>query len=82
MTVRLMADGGIMLAGACAVDDAEPLLQLLRRHPSASVDWSGCEQAHTAVLQVLMAARPKICGPTRSAFLRDWILPILSRSQA
>ena len=82
MTVRLVSDGRIMLEGVCPVDDAEPLQQLLIRHPSADVDWSGCEQAHTAVLQVLMAVEPKIRGSARSAFLQDWILPILTRSQA
>jgi hypothetical protein len=30
----------------------------------------------------LMAAKPKICGPTRSAFLQKWILPMLGRSTA
>ena len=82
MTVRLASDGVIVLDGVCPVEDAEALQQLLMRHPSARVDWSSCERAHTAVLQVLLAARPEVCGPTRSAFLRDWILPILSRSQA
>ena len=80
MTVRLAPDGGIVLEGVCPVEDAEPLQQLLVRHPSAPVDWSGCEQAHTAVLQVLMVAKPKVCGSARSAFLRDWVSPILSRS--
>ena len=80
MTVRLASDGGIVLDGLCPVEDAEALQQLQVRHPAARVDWSSCEQAHTAVLQVLLAARPEICGLTRSAFLRDWILPILSRS--
>jgi len=82
MTVRLASDGGIVLDGLCPVEDAEALQQLLMRHPSACVDWSGCEQAHTAVLQVLMVARPEVCGPPRSAFLQDWMFPILSRSQA
>lgn len=82
MTVRLASEGGIVLDGVCPVNDAELLQQLLLNHPDAWVDWRGCEQAHTAVLQVLMAAKPKICGPTRSAFLQKWVLPMLGRSTA
>ena len=82
MTVRVAADGGIVLEGRCPVEDAEALQLFLIRHPSAQVDWSGCEQAHTAVLQVLMAARPQICGSARSEFLQDRVFPIVSRSQA
>jgi hypothetical protein len=79
MAVALGADGMVMLEGACPVDDAEPLRQLLLRNPGASVDWRGCEDAHTAILQVLVVAKPKLAGPPRSAFLKDWIFPILCR---
>ena len=79
VTVRLAPDGGIVLEGDCPVNDAEALQQLLLSHPAASVDWRGCEQAHTAVLQVLMVARREIRGPAQAAFLQDWIAPLLSR---
>jgi hypothetical protein len=53
---------------------------LFLRYPAARIDWRRCNYAHTAVLQVLLAVKPEISGPPCSAFLQDWIHPILSRS--
>lgn len=80
MTVGLAADGTILLEGSCPVDDAEPLRQLLLKNPSAQVDWRGCGHAHTAILQVLLVAKPKISGPAGVVFLEDWMYPLLSSS--
>ena len=80
MTVRLNVDGAIVLEGICPVEDAEALQRLLLEHPNAAVDWRVCEAAHTAVLQVLLVARPAIKGPPRAAFLQHFIVPILTRS--
>ena len=77
MTVRLV-DGAIVLEGACPVEDAEPLQSLLLQYPEAAVDWRACDVAHTAVLQILLAARRSIKGPARAAFLQDFILPVLT----
>jgi hypothetical protein len=52
----------IRLSGHCPVEDAEPLLDALRATPDAVVDLSGAVWLHTAVLQVLMAARPPLHG--------------------
>ena len=82
MTVRLRADGAIVLEGVCPAEDAEPLQRLLLEHPGADLDWRDCDQAHTAVLQVLLVARPRISGPPRAAFLQHFIGPILTRSQS
>jgi hypothetical protein len=71
MTVRLGSDGAIVLEGVCPVEDAEPLQHLLLKHPGADVDWRDCDQAHTAVLQVLLVARPRISGPSIAKFLHD-----------
>lgn len=60
MTVSVARDGAIMLEGNCPLEDAEPLLQLLRRHPGEPVDWRRCNALHTAIVQVLMAAQPRI----------------------
>ncbi len=78
MTVRLDAAGRIVLEAACAADDAEPLHQLLEAASGAEVDWQGCDEAHTAVIQLLLVARPVIRDPPRSPFLRRWIAPILA----
>jgi hypothetical protein len=78
MSVRLAAHGAIMLEGACPVDDAETLRQLLLKKPTAPVDWRSCEYAHTAVVQVLLAAKPRVCGPAGAEFLEDWVATFLS----
>jgi hypothetical protein len=80
MTVRLTTQGEIVLEGACPSEDAEILLQHLTATPAAQVDWRACELAHTAVIQVLMAANPKLLGPPAGSVLRDWVSPILPSS--
>jgi hypothetical protein len=77
MTVRSDGAGVILLEGDCPVEDAEMLLRLLSLNPASAVDWRACEQAHTAVLQVLLAARPVILGPPRGSFLTKWFSPAL-----
>jgi hypothetical protein len=79
MTVKRDGDGVIVLDGECAVEDAEILLEHLQAPPAGqgadhatTVDWSACAGLHTAVLQVLMAARPTIRGACGDAFVRDW----------
>lgn len=81
MTVRA-GDGCIELLGACSSGDAEALLQLLLADPAATVDWRQCQGAHTAVVQVLLAARPKLRGPPADALLRDWVAPAITYSTA
>ena len=75
MTVAMQA-GTIVLEGHCASGDAEELLQLLLAAPSADVDWRACEGAHTAVVQVLLAARRPLRGPPRSAILQSIALAL------
>jgi hypothetical protein len=79
MTVRRLKAGVIAMEGDCSIDDAEPLLQLLLAEPRAAVDWTACDRAHAALLQLLMAAAPALVGPPRGAFLRDQIAPALAR---
>jgi hypothetical protein len=67
----------IELVGTCAAADAEPLLQLLLASPGAAIDWRDCRGAHTAVIQVLMAARPKLLGPPAGAGLQQWVAPAI-----
>jgi len=77
MTVRTAAEGVIELVGACPSTDAEPLLQLLLATPEATVDWRECRGAHTAVVQVLMAAQPKLLGPPADTRLKTWVGPAM-----
>jgi hypothetical protein len=73
MSVSRTLDGQIRLSGAVALDEAEPLLRLLIDNPRAAIDWRACESCHSAVLQVMMAARRPVIGPPAGDFLRRWI---------
>jgi hypothetical protein len=73
MSVSRAPDGNIALTEAASLDDAERLLGLLIDNPNAAVDWRACVACHTAVLQVLLAARRTMIGPPASDFLRRWI---------
>ena len=64
MSVALF-DGRVRLEGECRVEDAETLLTLLQSDPGRVVDVTGVRHVHAAVLQVLMALRPRIDGITR-----------------
>ena len=76
MTVRRIGDA-IALTGDCPVEDAEVLLGLLVETPAATVDVDGCGRVHTAVAQVLLAARSAVRGVAVNPLLGDWILPQL-----
>ena len=75
MTVRREADGIIVLEAACPVEDAEPLLQLLQATPGAKCDWTKCTHLHSAVVQVLLAARPALIGPCGDPWIERWLGP-------
>jgi hypothetical protein len=77
MTVLLSAQGLLVLEGSCPVEDAEALLQHLASTPTATVDLRGCESAHSAVIQVLMAAKPKLLGPPPYNPMWSWVYPAL-----
>ena len=78
MTVRSSAQGHIALEGACPSEDADELVQLLLTSPGTAVDWRGCEAAHSAVIQVLMATKPRLLGPPSGESLRKWVEPSLA----
>ncbi|HEX3843833.1 MAG TPA: hypothetical protein VHV80_05695 [Steroidobacteraceae bacterium] len=77
MTVRRGGDDSIELVGACPSTDAEPLLQFLLATPGATVNWRDCQGAHTAVIQVLMAAKPRLRGPPADPRLEQWVAPAI-----
>jgi hypothetical protein len=75
VSVRHRDDGTIVLEGPCPVEDAESLLRLLHATPAAAVDWAQCGTLHTAVVQVLLAARPALVGPCGDPWVDQWIKP-------
>ena len=80
MTVQATSKGVIELSGRCGADDAEVLQRLLLAAPGSTVEWSGCEHLHSAVIQVLLVGGPRMRGAPKSAFLTAHIAPILGRS--
>jgi hypothetical protein len=78
MSVSVAEDGTIVLAGNCPVEDAEALVRLLLADPAADVDWRACDQAHTAVVQVLLACGRSTRGPPQAIFLSNWVEPLLA----
>jgi len=78
LTVRLVSGSVIELEGICPIEDAEPLLRHLLSAPHATVDWRACEQAHTAVIQILLAAGVPLRGPPAGAILRDHVEPLIA----
>ena len=80
MTIRLAAHGTVELTGTCPVEDAELLLQQLLANPGAAVDWSNCESAHAAVIQVLLVAGVIPLGTPAGLFLREKIAPLPGRN--
>ncbi|UHC20161.1 hypothetical protein LRS73_32920 (plasmid) [Methylobacterium currus] len=57
-----LRDDRLLLTGHCPIEESEPLLDALRGMADPVVDVTGLDQAHTAILQVLMAVGPAIRG--------------------
>lgn len=70
-------DDAVELVGECGLDDAEPLLRRLLTEPAKPVDVTRCVRLHTAVVQVLLAARPEVRGPFAGGFFRTAVEPVL-----
>jgi hypothetical protein len=73
VSVRRDDDGSILLEGVCAAEDAESLLQLLQATPEAPLDWTQSNHLHTAVLPVILAARPKLVGRCGDLWVAEWV---------
>ncbi len=57
------------LEGTVSAEDAEALAAWLQGHPAPAVHLGKCEQVHAAVLQVLLALRPRIVAPPAERWL-------------
>jgi hypothetical protein len=80
MTVR--DDGDVIrLEGACRVEEAEALTALLQAG-LRPVDLALCREAHSAVLQVLLAFRPPILREPGAEPLRALLRSATARSIA
>lgn len=73
MTVEI--EGGfVRLTGRCGVEEAETLLRALDKLPQPEVVLAA-ERIHTALWQVLMAARPRLHGDPGDDFVAGFLLP-------
>lgn len=81
MTIRRDHNGTIILDGKCPVEDAEPLLEMLQASPATPVDWTRCQELHTAVVQVLLAAGTTPIGPCGDAWTETWLASKISGSR-
>jgi hypothetical protein len=78
MTVLKSAHGTIVLKDSCPSEDAEVLVRHLASTPTADVDLRNCDFAHTAVIQVLLAFKPKLLGPPREHSMWRWVYASLN----
>ncbi|NEX16482.1 MAG: hypothetical protein C1943_07600 [Halochromatium sp.] len=62
-----------------SVEDAEVLLEWLLKNPRGRINLSACTHLHTANLQVLMAARPKISVWPTLEPLAEWLKTALDK---
>ena len=65
----------IKLEGHIGAEAAEGVSEWLRAHPKGQVDLHGCESVHTAVLQTLLALRPRIKRVPADALLARVVSP-------
>jgi hypothetical protein len=76
--MSVILDGNIVrLHGDCPVEDAETVMRLLQSAVDPVVSLAEVRVLHTAVLQVLLALRPKLVGPVRDPFITRWLAPLL-----
>ena len=66
------------LSGIIAVEDAQALHEFLLEKKDGKVDLTDATHVHTAVLQVLMTARPQVSRPFADKFLSGFVLPLFS----
>lgn len=73
MTVTRRDAESIVMEGTCGAEDAEALLQMLIETPAARLDWRRCNQLHTAVAQIVLAAGPAVQGPCGDEWIEKWL---------
>jgi len=76
MSVRL-ADGIIHVEGAGEVADAEPILAALVDDHASTVDLSRAGRLHSAIVQLLLALRPRVIGTPSDPFYASHIVTLL-----
>jgi hypothetical protein len=62
----------------CTVEDALPLFEFLTNSEAPQIDLSACTYLHTALLQLLLVAGPRIAAPPADPSLARWVVPLLN----
>jgi len=62
----------------CTVEEALPLFEFLRSGETLEVDLAACSFLHTALLQLLLTARPVLAAPPTDPDLVRWVGPLLT----
>jgi len=75
----IFKDTHVCFDDVCTVEEAVQLIEHLRAHNDAHVDLSGCSYLHTALVQLLLIARPRMATSPCDPFLARWLAPLLSR---
>lgn len=66
------------LEAVVTVEDAEALTQWLQQQVAPAVHLGKCEHVHGAVLQVLLALKPRLCAPPADPWLAAVLVSALS----
>jgi hypothetical protein len=61
----------------CSIEEALPLLEFLKITKAPKVDLRHCSYLPTALLQLLLLARPHITAYPEDAKLAGWLTPML-----
>jgi hypothetical protein len=72
MTIHYSGEGetsGAIFTGYCAPEEADALLEWLRRTPSPRADLSACDGLHMALAQLLLLGHAVIDPPPRDPTL-------------
>ena len=78
MSIRV-ENGHIHLEEACLVEDAEALL-LAFQEGCRQVDLGSATRLHLAIVQLLIAFRPKISAISDNSFVKLHLLPLFEQS--
>ncbi len=80
MTVRVAGDT-IYVEGVGHVAEAEPILSALLEDPSRTIDLSGTTRLHSAVIQLLLALRPRTIGAPADSFQSSYLVALLDAGE-
>lgn len=63
MPIRYETEARAVFTGICTPEEADGFLEWLRATPAPAIDLAACTLLHTALAQLIMAARPRVLAP-------------------